>query len=90
MKTGVSLATLLALGTLNLPASAQSDPMAEANPDMAKALTALKAFNGKPIETLTVPVAREQPSAADTTKVVMKAMELNTAPDPAVAAEATR
>jgi acetyl esterase len=47
------------------------DPSSRADPDMARVLAALAAFNGKPIETCTVEEARAQPTAADAAAAVM-------------------
>jgi acetyl esterase len=49
------------------------DPSSRADPDMARVIEALNAFELKPIETCTVEEARAQPTAADAAAVVMKA-----------------
>ena len=54
------------------------------NPQMAAVLDTLQGLGGKPIETLSAPEARKQPTPADAAKKVMAAEGKSTAPDPAV------
>ena len=63
---------------------AASRPMASPDAQMAAVLDTLKALGGKPIETLSAPEARQQPTPADAAKKVMAAEGKPTAPDPAV------
>lgn len=63
---------------------AASRAMAAPNPQMAAVLDTLKGLGGKPIETLSAPEARKQPTPADAAKKVMAAEGKPTAPDPAV------
>ena len=58
--------------------------MASPNPQMGVVLDTLKGLGGKPVETLSAPEAREQPTPADAVKKVMAAEDKPTAPDPAV------
>ena len=57
---------------------------AKAAPDMQTVLDQLAALGGKPIETLTLAVARMQPSAADAAKQVMIKHGLAGTPDATV------
>ena len=58
--------------------------MAGPNPQMAAVLDTLQGLGGKPIETLSAPEARKQPTPADAAKNVLAAEGKPTAPDPAV------
>lgn len=56
------------------------DPMAKADPDMAKVLAALQALGPKPIETLEPNEARRQPGPADAVAKVVKDEKLDIQP----------
>lgn len=64
-----------------------SMPQAMAAPDdqMQNVLNDLKSLGGKPIESLSAPEAREQPTPADAVKKELTKEGKSTAPDPAVA-----
>jgi acetyl esterase len=49
------------------------DPGARADPDMARVLDTLKAFEAKPIESCTVEEARAQPGLAEAAAIIMQA-----------------
>jgi acetyl esterase len=49
------------------------DPSARADPDMARVLDTLKAFDAKPIENCTVEEARAQPGMAEAAAIIMAA-----------------
>lgn len=59
-------------------------PMATPDTQMQAVLDALASLGGKPIETLTAPEARQQPTPADAAKKVLEQQGKPTAPDPAV------
>jgi acetyl esterase/lipase len=65
---------------------ASSPAMTMAAPDaqMKAVLDELAAMNGKPIEALTAPEARKQPTPTDAVKALLKKQGKSTAPDPAV------
>ena len=64
--------------------AASSHPMAKPSPQMGAVLDTLAGLGGKPIETLSAPEARKQPTPADAAKKVMAAEGMPAAPDPAV------
>lgn len=87
----LAAAALAAMSTTYLtPAFAQTpatsssaqamDPTTKADPDMAKVLSALKALEPKPIETLEPSEARKQPSGTDAVKKVIKDEKLDVKP----------
>jgi acetyl esterase/lipase len=61
-----------------------SSHMAKPSPQMGAVLDTLAGLGGKPIETLSAPEARKQPTPADAAKKVMTADGMPTTPDPAV------
>jgi acetyl esterase/lipase len=65
--------------------SAAPQPMAQPDSQMKAVLDQLAALNGKPIETLTAPEARKQPTPTDAVKALLTKQGKSTAPDPAVA-----
>jgi acetyl esterase len=58
--------------------------MAAPNAQMQQVLDQLSALGGKPIETLSAPEARKQPTPTDAVKALLKKTNRSTAPDPAV------
>jgi acetyl esterase/lipase len=58
--------------------------MAMPEPQMKTVLDQLAAMGGKPIEKLTAPEARKQPTPTDAVKAVLKQQGKSTSPDPAV------
>ena len=89
MLTRLGAALLLALGAVAWFAShpahaadtmAQTGTKFDADKDMQSVLDALKALNGKPIESLSVADARAQPTPADAVKAVLTKNGKNTAP----------
>lgn len=59
-------------------------PMAAPDEQMQAVLDKLASLGGKPIETLTAPEARKQPTPTDAVKAVMKEKGMHVDPDPAV------
>ena len=64
--------------------SAPAHAMASPDAQMGSVLDTLQSLGGKPIETLSAPEARKQPTPADAAKKEMAAQGKPTAPDPAV------
>jgi acetyl esterase len=58
--------------------------MAAPNAQMQQVVDQLSALGGKPIETLSAPEARKQPTPTDAVKALLKKTNRSTAPDPAV------
>ncbi|HEV7874016.1 MAG TPA: alpha/beta hydrolase [Enterovirga sp.] len=65
-------------------ATVTGSPMANADTDMKHVLDALKKLDPKPIEKLSAAEARQQPSAADAVKQLLKDQGKSTAPEPGV------
>lgn len=84
MKT-ILLTTTIAVSLLgaNVGWAAQAQPP-KAEPNMQKVLDALASLHGKPIETLTPPEARKQPTPADAVKKVLAETGKSTAPEAGV------
>lgn len=79
-------------GTMNTDTATAVDtmpaapaPMAQPNSEMKVVLDQLAALGGKPIETLTAPEARRQPTPTDAVKAILRQQGKSTAPDPGVA-----
>ncbi len=66
-----------------MPAS--PEPMATPKLEMKAVLDQLASLGGKPIETLSAPEARRQPTPTDAVKALLRQQGKSTAPDPAVA-----
>jgi acetyl esterase len=72
---------------MSRPMETMVRPMAAADAQMQRVLDALQSLGGKPIEALSAPEARRQPTPADAAKRVMAEEGKSTAPDPAVTSE---
>ena len=61
---------------------AKAEGASTLDPQLKAVINQLKSMGGKPIDTLSAPEARQQPSPTDAVKVLLKKQGKSTAPEP--------